>query len=321
LPAVFGQDENIYSTKNMIKLTLALDWTPNINHIGFFVARDLGFYEQKNISLEILNPLEDNYQMTPGKKLELDLADFAIAPFETVISLNNKENIVEAIAIFAILQEDLSCVVTLGNSGIDSPGKLDDRTYASYKARYEDQIVKQMVINDGGTGNIKLIYPEKLGIWSTILEGKGDATWIFDNWEGIDAESRGVLLHKFKMSDFGIPYGYSPVVLTKKQNLSAKKSDYLNFAEASKAGFLYAKEKPVEATEILKKYLSENDLKNIDLKKSLALTSAHFGDRSNCGSMKHERVISFLNWLVENKLEDENILRQTLYTNELIGQA
>ena len=76
-------------------LTLALDWTPNINHIGFFVAHDLGLYTQRGIQLSISNPVEDNYQMTPGKKLELGRADFAIAPFETVISLNNKANKVQ----------------------------------------------------------------------------------------------------------------------------------------------------------------------------------------------------------------------------------
>jgi ABC-type nitrate/sulfonate/bicarbonate transport system substrate-binding protein len=303
----------------MIKLKLALDWTPNVNHIGFFVAKDLGFYEQKNISLEILNPLDDNYQMTPGKKLELDLADFSIAPFETVISLNNKENKVEAIAIFAILQEDLSCIVTLHNSGIKSPRQLDNLTYASYKARYEDHIVKQMVINDGGIGNLNLIYPDKLGIWNTILEENGDATWIFDNWEGIDAASRGIQLNKFKMADFRIPYGYSPVIFTKKQTLSESKNHCSAFIEASKEGFLYAKENPANSVEILKKYIPDYDLKNIDLHKSLAMTSSHFGDRSNCGFMKHERVSSFLNWLVENKLEDEKILQQNLYTNELNG--
>jgi ABC-type nitrate/sulfonate/bicarbonate transport system substrate-binding protein len=134
----------------MTKIKLALDWTPNINHIGFFIAKDLGFYTNQGIELEILNPLDDNYQITPGKKLEMNLADFAIAPFETVISLNNKTNKVEAVAVYAILQEDISSIVALQNAKIDSPKDLDYKTYASYKARYEDHIVKQMILNDKG---------------------------------------------------------------------------------------------------------------------------------------------------------------------------
>lgn len=162
----------------MIKLKLALDWTPNVNHIGFLIAKELGFYNQIGIDLEFLNPKHDNYSMTPGKKLELDIADFAIAPFETVISLNNKANQVQAIAIYAILQKDLSSIATLKSSNITSPNLLDGKTYASYKARYEDHIVKEMLKNDGGEGNLKIVYPEKLGIWNTLLSGKADSTWI-----------------------------------------------------------------------------------------------------------------------------------------------
>mgnify|MGYP006202419573 CR=1 FL=1 len=76
----------------MNQIKLALDWTPNVNHIGFFIAKEMGFYAQFDINLEILNPADDNYQTTPGKKLENNSADFAITPFETVISLNNKKN-------------------------------------------------------------------------------------------------------------------------------------------------------------------------------------------------------------------------------------
>ena len=93
----------------MINLKLALDWTPNVNHIGFFIAKEMGFYAQFDINLEILNPADDNYQTTPGKKLENNSADFAITPFETVISLNNKKNKVNALAVYAIFQKDLSC--------------------------------------------------------------------------------------------------------------------------------------------------------------------------------------------------------------------
>jgi ABC-type nitrate/sulfonate/bicarbonate transport system substrate-binding protein len=120
--------------------------------------------------------------MTPGKKLELDIADFAIAPFETVISLNNKVNQVQAVAVSAIMQKDVSSIVSLKSSNIISPKQLDGKTYASYKARYEDHIVNEMIKNDGGKGELNIIYPEKLGIWNTLLSGNAHATWIFDNW-------------------------------------------------------------------------------------------------------------------------------------------
>ena len=302
----------------MKKIKIALDWTPNINHIGIFVGKELGFYREVGIETTILNPLEDNYSITPGKKLELDEADFAIAPFETVISLNNKKNIVDAIAVFAILQEDISSIATLKSSKIDTPQLLDGKIYASYKARYEDFIVKEMIKNDGGTGNIELIYPEKLGIWNILLENKADATWIFNNWEAVEVESKNVELNTFSLNDFDIPYCYSPVIITKNSNLKTNKNEYSNFIKATQKGYLYSIENKKEAIKILEKHLTEYDKKNVDLKKSIDFTIPYFKSDSECGFMKKERVSSFLNWLVDNKLENEKILQQDLFTNELL---
>ncbi len=52
----------------MNKIKLALDWTPNINHIGFFVAKEKGYYKEKDIDLKIISPEMDNYKETPAKK-------------------------------------------------------------------------------------------------------------------------------------------------------------------------------------------------------------------------------------------------------------
>ena len=301
----------------MITLKLALDWTPNVNHIGFFIAKELGFYKQQGIDLEILNPKDDNYAMTPGKKLELDMADFAIAPFETVISLNNKVNQVQAMAIYAIMQKDVSSIASLKSSNIISPKLLDGKTYASYKARYEDHIVTEMIKNDGGKGHLNIIYPEKLGIWNTLLSGKADATWIFDNWEGVEASGKNIELNTFTLADFDIPYGYSPVVLTKKENISTQKELYASFIKATQHGFLYPKNNLAEATKILGRYVTEYDFKNIDLEKAITFSIPHFGDESTAGLMKQDRVSSFIQWLVERDLEDEVILKQRLFTNEL----
>jgi ABC-type nitrate/sulfonate/bicarbonate transport system substrate-binding protein len=299
-------------------LKIALDWTPNINHIGIFIAKELGYYQDEGIEVEILNPLEDNYKLTPGKKLELGLADFAIAPFETVISLNNKKNIVDAIAVFAILQEDISSIASLKSSNLDSPKFLDGKIYASYKARYEDHIVKEMIKNDGGTGNMKIVYPDKLGIWNTLLEGKADATWIFDNWEGVEANTKRIELNKFSMSDFGIPYCYSPVIIARNNLIITNKNDYSLFIKATQKGYLYAAENKSRSVSILTEYLTDYDKANIGVSDSIDITAPYFGNDKECGFMKPERINIFLKWLVEHNLEDKKIINQNLFTNDLL---
>lgn len=302
----------------MQTLKIALDWTPNVNHIGLFVAKELGFYSAQGIQLELLNPLDDQYQVTPGKKLELDQADFSIAPFETVISLNNKANQVDAVAIYAILQQDLSCVVSLGDSPVKSMKDLEGRIYASYKARYEDHIIQEMVKNDGGTGQIQLSYPEKLGIWNTLLTGKADATWIFDNWEGVEADTKNITLNKFYLKDYDIPYGYSPVIFTKKEKMNKHLDAYTRFIRATQLGYQFAVENPEKAVALLHPYLTPYDQQAVNLQHALELSSPYFAEDGNFGHMNPTRVRAFLEWLLEKNLEKPAILQQDLFTNALV---
>lgn len=302
----------------MKKLSIALDWTANTNHTGFFIAKKLGFYSGLGIDLEIFTPDQDNYASTPAKKLSLNEVDFAIAPFESVISLNTKQNPVEAIAIAAILQEDISSIACLADSYIKCPKDLDGKIYASYKARYEDEIVKQMIINDGGSGTVELVYPDKLGIWDTILNKTADATWIFNNWEGIEAEQNGINLIKFSLADYQIPYGYSPVILSTKSNIESNKSIFKDFLKATKQGFQFAIANPEKASEILFEYVPKKDLEKIDLLKSQLFINPYYGKADDWGKMKTERVELFTDWLVEKGLETPNIKNIQLYTNEFL---
>lgn len=66
--------------------------------------------------------------------------------------------------------------------------------------------MQKMIQNDGGKGDFEEVAPEKLGIWSTLLEGNADATWVFSGWEGCAAALAGVELHEFKLSQYGYKY-------------------------------------------------------------------------------------------------------------------
>ena len=91
-------------------MRLALDWTPNTNHIGFFIARELGYFNENGLQIEILDPREDDYYLTPAKKLELGKADLALCPTESILSYKTKDNPFEMVGIAAIYKEDLSAI-------------------------------------------------------------------------------------------------------------------------------------------------------------------------------------------------------------------
>ena len=279
-------------------LRLALDWTPNINHIGFYVAKEKGFYEKLNIDLEIISPELDNYKHSPAKKIELNLADFALCPTESIISFRTKKKPFKLYALATIFQNDISAIAVMKGNNINRPRDLDDKSYASYGARYEDLIIKQLIKNDGGKGNVKIYYPERLGVWNTVANNKYDSTWIFLNWEGIEKPD----LKYFKLSDFNIPYSYSPLITTSSKLIREKKSSIKMFLKATKKGFIYSVNNAQESSEILYKYLSEDD-KKINLKNAINISRKYFGEQDSFGKINENVFSKFFQWLNLNKIE------------------
>jgi ABC-type nitrate/sulfonate/bicarbonate transport system substrate-binding protein len=301
----------------MTELSLALDWTPNINHIGFFVAKHKGFYSKRGLKVRMLDPITDDYSRTPAKKVELGQADFALCPTESLMSYQTKSNPFPLKAIAAILQDDLSAIAVRADGEIQSPRDLDGKTYASYQARYEDGIVQQMIKNDGGEGQLEIVYPKKLGIFETLLSGKYDSTWIFLNWEAVAVNTSGESLRYFKMEDYGIPYSYSPVLAANADLLDEKAEAYRAFLAATKQGYLYAQENPQAAIRILQPLVPPNDQK-IDLVKSLMATVHHFGAKADWGRMQPERITEFLEWIQRIGLEKTTLAADDLVTNDLL---
>lgn len=304
----------------MKTLTLALDWTPNINHIGFFIARRNGFYRDIGLDVSILDPANDDYAVTPARKVESGQADIALCPTESIISYRTKPEPFDLTGIAAVFQEDLSAVAVKADRGIETPRDMDGRSYASYRARYEDEIVRQLIRNDGGRGGIEVVYPEKLGIWETLISGRYDASWIFTNWEGVEAESRGAALNLFRMRDYGIPYSYSPVIAASKKSITHDRQVYIDFLSASKRGYMHARKHPQESVSLLKPFIPEKDA-HIDLKRALALSAEAFGDDKSWGRMDEHIVDQFLEWLKARRLEPGAPASSELITNELINET
>ncbi|WP_438969445.1 ABC transporter substrate-binding protein [Nonlabens sp.] len=301
----------------MNHLKIALDWTPNANHIGFFIAKKLGYYNEKNLEVKVIDPTLDNYAVTPAKKVELGDVDMALCPLESIMSYQTKSKPFDLIAIAALFQEDLSAIVCKTNRGIQSPKDLDHTTYASYDARYEDAIVKQMIKNDGGNGMLKCVYPDKLKIWEAIENGEIESTWIFTNWEAVQAEDNNMSLKYFKLKDYGIPYSYSPVIACSQRMAADKENELKAFLSATKKGFFYALENPSKAAEILKSLVPEKD-KKMNLKKTIELTCAVLGEQEHWGKMNPDGIKEFLNWLQDLKLEQHHLKSSSLFTNELL---
>ena len=306
-------------------IRLALDWTPNTNHTGFYVAQANGYYAEANVTVEFILPDHDRYQLSPAKRLVQGDVELAITPTESIIGYQLSG--IPLIAIATILARDASAIVTLKQSGIDRPAKLDGKVYASYNTHFEDEIVRQLIRNDGGRGSLVIHNSPRLNIWNTLLTSESDATWIFLPWEGVDADLKEVHLHKFLLDEFEIPYGYSPLLVVHQDWMEANIDTLIRFMKATRKGFQYAIDQPEEAARLLTETANHPTLANHDLVESSQqlITDYYTNGSSPWGFMQPEVWRNFVNWLIRHRLLntiDGEIVQQLdskqLYTNQFV---
>ena len=118
------------------KLVLALDWTPNTNHSGFYWAQERGLYADAGLHVQIQPPSEAyTKEETPARRVMDSTADLCICPSESVISCwtSDKGDKALPVAVAAVLQDDYSAIVSPSAAGVKSPRELDGRRYASYE--------------------------------------------------------------------------------------------------------------------------------------------------------------------------------------------
>ena len=274
-------------------LHVALDWTPNGNHLGFFVAKDKGLYDAAGLDVTIVSPADAEYDgsynpgdpdadapgapkyVTPCSKLADGTAHFAINSPEGVVGWNTAPGRPKLKAVAALLRDrNSSAIVALRSSGIRSPKDLDGKRYASYAARFEGRIVQRMIQHDGGKGDFVEDTPPMLGIWNTLLEGESDATWVFMQWEGVEAKLKGVELEAFPVCDYGMPYAYAPCLCAHPDWL-AKNGDVARaFLRATAEGYAAAAADTAYAADALVRLAKRDHALDVD--PALARGSAEY---------------------------------------------
>lgn len=145
------------------------------------------------------------------------------------------------------------------------------------------------------------------------------ATWllllllvqVFLPWEGVAAQQAGIELNTFKLEDYGISYGYSPMVAAHPDTLTQKPDLVKAFLAATAKGYEYAAQNPDEAANILvSEVLADTELgpkpcplpeplKPAMVRVSQQLISQHYlNPKSNTwGVMEISQWSAFLDWL------------------------
>jgi len=227
-------------------VSVALDWVPNTNHTGIYVARALGYYRQAGINLQILP-----YGTTPPETLVAsDKANFGIS-YEagTIFARAAGE---DDVAVFAILQHDaLQVGVRANNTAIRSPKDLDGKTYAGFGTPDEGPTLRYVIRRAGGTGKFTTV-DLNTSAYDAVWNGQADFTLSYMTWEAIQGALAGKPFKPgFALSQLGLPDNYSTLIISSNQYLASHPDVARRFLAATQRGYEYAAAHPQQAARLL----------------------------------------------------------------------
>lgn len=296
------------------KLVVCLDYMPNTNHTGMYVALDKGYYEEAGLDVSIQPPPEGGAPalVAAGKaQFGVDYQDLLAAGWanDTPLSVT---------AVSALVQHNTSGLMSLKESGIESPKDLEGKTYGTWDNPVELAIVRDVIKVDGGD-------PEKLNILSTsatdvvaALKTDLDVIWVYYAWDGIAAELKGLEFNYMPFKDMEPTFDYyTPVLIANDEYLKNNPEEAKKFLEATKRGYEYAIEHPEEAADILLNHADGLD-KEIAYASQKWLSKEYIADAPYWGYIDPERWNAFYKWLADNDLTEKPIPENFGFSNDYL---
>ena len=243
-PSTASSEASASSSVEPATVRLALDWTPNTDHTGLYVARAKGWYAAAEIDLQILpyatNPPETllaAHQAECGISFQ-DSMTFAVARGAEIVS------------VAAILQRTASAIGVLADGPIARPKDLDGKTYAGFGYPNEVPTLKAVIKADGGTGDFVVATLDSAS-YEALYNKKADFTIPFTAWEGVEADLRGIDLRYFRFADYGFPEFYQVVLACDLAWVQRDPDAVRRFVAATVQGFELAQDDPDAAADIL----------------------------------------------------------------------
>lgn len=296
------------------KVSVVLDWTPNTNHTGLYVAKEKGYFEDEGLDVEIITPGETG-------------ADQLVASGKAEFGVSYQEGITQArvqgvplVSIAAIIQHNTSGFASPAEKNIKSPKDFEGKTYGGWGSPVEKSVISSLM-------NLEKADVEKVNIinmgdtdFFTAVKRDIDFAWIYYGWTGIEAELRGEKLNMVYLTDYTEKLDYYTPVLTTSEKMIDEHSDTVKaFVKAASKGYEFAIDKPEEAADILLKAVP--DLDSDLVKKSQEWLSTRYqDDAARWGEQKLEVWENYANWMYDNKLLEKKLDSNKAFTNDFLPE-
>jgi len=291
-----------------------LDWSPNTNHTGIYVAKDRGFFEREGLKVEILQP---SAQGTVEQLVATDKVEFGISSQEQVTFARAQE--LPIVSLATIIQHNTSGFASLAEKNITSAKDFEGKAYGGWGLPFEEATIKTLMAKENADfSKVKMINIGETDQVASLLQGDIDFVWIFYAWAGIQAEINDVQLNMIWLKDVEpvLDY-YTPIIITGEKMIREKPEIVRRFMKAVSEGYTFAAENPAEAAEIL---ISNAPEVSPDLirKSQEWLSPKYIDDAPYWGIQKTEIWQNYTQWLYENGLIEKMIDSEKAFTNDFL---
>lgn len=298
-------------------ITVVLDWTPNTNHTGIFVAEAKGYFEEAGLNVEVVQPPEDGAValVASGK------AQFGVSFQDSLAPAFVGDAPMPVTAVAAVIQHNTSGIVSRAGEGMDTPKGLEGKKYATWDLDVEKATIRDVMAADGGNFDLVELIPSTVtDEVSALQSGSVDAIWIFYGWAGVACQVAGLETDYFEFADIDPVFDYyTPVIIGGDAWLAENPETAKAFLAALSKGYTYAVEHPKEAADILMEAAPElQSNKELVYASQEYLAAEYIADAARWGEFDAERWAAFYRWLNENNLMEDSIDPNFGFTNDYL---
>lgn len=295
-------------------ITVTLDWTPNTNHTGLYVAKDQGYYEEVGLNVEIIQPAEG----TSDQVVAANAAQFGIS-YQEGVTYSRLQGL-PVVSIATILQHNTSGFASVKDKGIETPKDFEGKKYGGWGSPVEIAMLKALMDKYGADYEKVEILTIGDTDFFAASEMDMDFAWIFEGWTGIEAQVKGKELNYISLGkeEEALDY-YTPILITNEKNINENPELVKQFMAATAKGYEYAIQNPEEAAQIL---LNNAPELNEELVKESQrfLRTKYQDDAEKWGIQKEEVWQRYTDWLYDNQLIENKIDVNTAFTNEFLPE-
>jgi putative hydroxymethylpyrimidine transport system substrate-binding protein len=281
--------------------SLTLDFYPNPDHAGIYMAQQLGYFEEAGLDVDIAAPSDP---AAPVKQVAAGRTDLAIS-YEPEVALAQQEGL-DVVAVGALVNRPLTSMIWLGKSGIKGIADLRGKTIATAGIPYQDAFLKTILARvDLRTDDVKAVNVG-FGLLPALLGGSAQAMLGgYSNVEGIDLRERGKAPVVTPVDQLGVPTYDELVFVANRGKLEEDPEKIRLFLAALERGTEAAVENPGAATKAITEANPdlEPKLAAAEVEATLPILAARRG-KQPFGYMDPKKWETFVGWMRDNRLLD-----------------